>query len=166
MPDILWAPWRLAYIEAPETGTDKGANIFVELPAEGDDRKNLILYRGKKAFVMLNAFPYSNGHLLVAPFHATAEMEELDDETLLEINQLLARSVRWLRKAFNPDGFNIGVNLGRSAGAGIPQHIHWHIVPRWSGDTNFMTTLGGTRVIPQSLEDSYDRLRAVVENDG
>ncbi|HEY0867002.1 MAG TPA: HIT domain-containing protein [Fimbriimonas sp.] len=166
MPDILWAPWRLAYIEAPETGTEKGSNIFVELPACDDDRKNLILHRGEKAFVLMNAYPYSNGHLLVAPFHATAELGDLDDPTLLEVNQILAKCVRWLRAAFNPDGFNIGINLGRPAGAGIPQHIHWHIVPRWNGDTNFMTTLGGTRVIPQSLEESYDRLRRVVEREG
>lgn len=165
MPDILWAPWRLRYIEAPETGTDKGANIFVDLPAQEDDRTNLILYRGGSVFVIMNAYPYSNGHLLVAPFQQTAEMGDLDDATLLEINQVLAKCVAWLRRCFNPDGFNIGVNLGRPAGAGIPQHIHWHIVPRWNGDTNFMTTLGGTRVVPQSLEETYDRLRLVVEEE-
>ncbi len=158
MPETLWAPWRLAYIERPETGTGKGGDIFVDLPAENDDRKNLILHRGEQAFTMLNAFPYTSGHLLIAPYRQTADLADLNDEELLEINQLLAKGVAWIRKAYNPDGFNIGVNMGRAAGAGVPQHIHWHIVPRWSGDTNFMTVTADTRVIPQSLNDSYDRL--------
>lgn len=166
MPEILWAPWRLKYIESPSTGTDKGVDIFVELPAQNDDRTNLILFRGKTAFVILNRYPYSNGHLLVAPYKQTAEIGELDDATLLEINQLVAKCVKWIRHAYRPDAFNIGVNMGRGAGAGIPVHIHWHIVPRWNGDTNFMTVVGDTRVIPTSLEDSYDRLVEAVKQDG
>lgn len=149
------------YIESA-TPSGKGC-IFVDLPASTEDRKNLLLYRGRKAFVMLNRFPYTNGHLMIAPYKHTADLSELDDEELLEINKLLAAAVRWLTKAFKPEGFNIGVNLGQVAGAGIPTHVHWHIVPRWNGDTNFMTVIGDVRVIPQSLEDTYDRLREVIE---
>ena len=159
MAERLWAPWRLAYIEKASTGPGDEGCIFVELPKQADDRKNLILYRGKTAFVMLNAFPYTNGHLMVAPYRHTADLSGLTDEELLEINQLVAKSLDWIKKAYNPEGFNIGVNLGRAAGAGIPDHIHWHIVPRWGGDTNFMTTVGETRVLPQSLDDSWERLK-------
>jgi ATP adenylyltransferase len=159
MSERLWAPWRLTYIEKASADKGKtGGCIFVDLPAESDDRRNLILYRGKTAFVMLNAFPYTNGHLMVAPYRHTAELSELGDDELLEINQLVARCVEWVTAAYKPDGFNIGVNLGEAAGAGIPDHIHWHIVPRWNGDTNFMTTVGEVRVLPQSLEESWERL--------
>jgi ATP adenylyltransferase len=162
MAELLWAPWRLQYIERE---TPAGGCIFVDLPAQENDRENLILHRGKHAFVMLNAFPYTNGHLMIAPYQHTSEMGELDDSTLLEINQLLAKCLRWVKAAYQPDGFNVGINLGRAAGAGIPDHIHWHVVPRWSGDTNFMTTIGEVRVLPQSLEESYDRLREVMARD-
>jgi ATP adenylyltransferase len=162
MNDVLWAPWRLIYIEKPATSSGTG-DIFVDLPAENEDRKNSILYRGETAFVMLNAYPYTNGHLLIAPYRQVAEIDLLNDAELLEINQLLAQGVRWLRAAYNPDGFNLGVNMGKAAGAGIPIHIHWHVVPRWNGDTNFMTAVGEVRVMPQSLEASYDRLRGVID---
>jgi ATP adenylyltransferase len=163
MADLLWAPWRLQYIEKD---TPDGGCIFVDLPAQNQDRENLILYRGQHSFVIMNAFPYTNGHLMVAPYQHTAEILELNDPTLLEINQLLGRCVVWIREAYRPDGFNIGVNLGSAAGAGIPSHVHWHIVPRWGGDTNFMTTVGNVRVLPQSLEESYDRLKEVIDRDG
>ena len=162
MADLLWAPWRLQYIEKD---TSNGGCIFVDLPASSEDRANLILFRGEHCFVIMNAFPYTNGHLMVAPYKHTAEIADLDDQALLEINQMLGHCVRWIRVAYNPDGFNIGINLGKAAGAGIPTHIHWHIVPRWSGDTNFMTTVGQVRVLPQSLEDSYDRLKEIIESD-
>ena len=163
MVERLWAPWRLAYIEsAKETSTQDGC-IFVDLPAEDNDRDNLVLYRGKTAFVILNAFPYTNGHLMVAPFKHTAKMSDLNDDELLEINQLLTNCLRWIDRAYGPEGYNIGVNLGHVAGAGIPTHIHWHIVPRWNGDTNFMTTVGDVRVLPQSLPESYDRLLLAVQ---
>src|SRR5262245_54728422 len=124
MAERLWAPWRLAYIEQASSEPGAMGCIFVDLPAEGDDRKNLILFRGKTAFVMLNAFPYTNGHLMVAPYRHTANMAELTDEELLEVNQLVARCLRWIEAAYKPDGFNIGVNLGKVAGAGVPDHIH------------------------------------------
>lgn len=163
MAERLWAPWRLSYIESATPSGD--GCIFVELPAQENDRENLILFRGETAFVMLNAFPYTNGHLMIAPYRHTADLEELEEPELLEINQLLVKCVRWIGRAYRPQGYNIGVNLGEAAGAGIPDHVHWHVVPRWSGDTNFMTTVGDVRVLPQSLHDSYDRLRQVVEED-
>ncbi len=163
MSERLWAPWRLSYIESAPSPSSGGTGcIFVDLPAANDDRKNLILFRGEHAFVMLNAFPYTNGHLMVAPYRHTNDITELSDAELLEINQLVAKSVGWIRKTYHPDGFNIGVNVGRAAGAGIPTHIHWHIVPRWEGDTNFMGVVGEVRVLPQSLEESYDRLAAAI----
>lgn len=164
MPDILWAPWRLEYIEKPSPKGGTG-DIFLDLPAENDDRKNLILHRGIEAFVMLNAFPYTNGHLMVAPFRQVAEIDRLTDSEMLEIQRLLAKAVRWVRACYKPDGFNLGVNMGQAAGAGVPIHLHWHIVPRWSGDTNFMTSVANTRVMPQSLEGSYDRLKEIADGD-
>ena len=137
----------------------------MDLPSEQDDQKNFIVFRGKTAFVMLNAFPYASGHLLVAPFRQVPDIDELNDDELLEINQLVARCTRWLRTAYKPEGFNIGINMGNAAGAGIPVHIHWHVVPRWNGDVSFMTSVGGVRVIPQALEETYARLREAVERD-
>ena len=161
MNENLWAPWRMKYIEkAGESG-----NIFMDLPAANDDRANLILYRGKTAFVMLNAYPYTSGHLLIAPYRQTNDLPSMTDAELLEIHQLQAKSVRWLQTAYNPQGFNIGVNIGSASGAGIPIHLHWHVVPRWSGDTNFMTTIGEIRVMPSTLEDSYDKLMEIIRND-
>lgn len=162
MAEQLWAPWRFAYVTTADQAAGDGC-IFVDLPAQADDRKNLILYRGETAFVMLNAYPYTSGHLMVAPYRHTANLSELSDPELLEINQLVKKSVEWLDCTYRPQGYNVGVNLGRAGGAGIPSHVHWHIVPRWSGDTNFMTSIAEVRVIPQSLEDSYDLLRRTIE---
>lgn len=160
MSERLWAPWRLTYIEKKD-GPD--GCFLVELPKQQNDRDNLILHRGRTAFVIMNAFPYTNGHLLVAPYRHVGDIADLDDAELLEINQLVARACGWIRRAYGPDGFNIGVNLGSAAGAGVPTHIHWHVVPRWMGDTNFMTVVGEVRVMPQSLAESYDRLRAAAD---
>ena len=162
MSERLWAPWRLSYIE---NASKAEGCIFDDLPAENNDRENLILYRGTLVFVMLNGFPYTNGHLLVAPFRHVGDMGELNDAELLEIQQLIARTVKWLKVAYKPDGFNLGANLGSAAGAGIPKHIHWHVVPRWEGDTNFMGSVGDVRVLPQSLIESYDRLKEIVDRD-
>jgi ATP adenylyltransferase len=122
----------------------------------------MVLVRGEHAFVMLNAFPYTNGHLMVAPVRHTADMNDLSDEELLEVMHLVRESVNLLREAYRPDGFNIGINLGRAAGAGIVDHLHWHIVPRWNGDTNFMPVLADVRVIPDSLDNTYTKLRHVL----
>jgi ATP adenylyltransferase len=157
MADQLWAPWRFDYIKSADQ-TNRTGCIFVDLPAQNNDRENLILHRGETAFVILNRYPYTSGHLMVAPYKHTALLTELTDLELLEINQLVRDATTWIQSVFNPDGFNIGVNIGSAGGAGIPSHLHWHIVPRWNGDTNFMTSTANTRVIPQSLETTYDLL--------
>lgn len=165
MPERLWAPWRFEYIKKSSKQGEEGC-IFVELPAQEDDRKNLILYRGKTAFVIMNAFPYTNGHLMVAPYKHVADLEGLNEEELLELHQLIRDCVRWLTKAYQPEGFNIGANLGKAAGAGIEDHLHYHVVPRWLGDTNYMPVIGEVRVLPQSLEESYDVIKRVIEGEG
>lgn len=151
----IWAPWRLQYIE--QADAVEGC-IFCKFPAEGRDAERYILVRGEHAFVILNAFPYSNGHLMVTPYQHTANLDDLSDAELLELMALTRRSVNLLKAAFRPDGFNIGINMGRVAGAGIADHVHIHVVPRWNGDTNFMGVIGDVRVIPASLDDVYARL--------
>ena len=151
----LWAPWRMRYIEKAD---DDDGCIFCVKAAEDNDSENLIVVRGEHAFIIMNAFPYSNGHLMVSPYKHTASLDDLSDAEMLELMDLTRRGVNLLKDAFKPDGFNIGINMGRIAGAGIADHVHLHIVPRWGGDTNFMTVLGDVRVIPESLEVVYQRL--------
>ena len=159
--EALWAPWRMEYIsKADETNREK--DLFVALPAMEDDEAAHILYRGEHAFVLLNAYPYTSGHLMVAPYRKTVDLAGLSDAEHLEIARLVARCTVWLKRAYNPQGFNIGVNLGSAAGAGIPDHLHYHVVPRWSGDTNFMTAVGDVRVIPEDLPGTYRRLKAAM----
>jgi ATP adenylyltransferase len=153
--DKLWAPWRMAYIEI---NAPVGC-IFCEKPAADRDEENWILYRGKLAFVMLNAFPYNNGHLMIAPFRHTADLEALTPEEQAEIFRQTQLCVAALRTAYHPDGYNIGMNLGKVAGAGVADHLHMHVVPRWNGDTNFMPVIGDTKVLPDSLGRSYRTLR-------
>lgn len=159
----LWAPWRMKYIEGIDVEDDGGC-IFCEKPKENDDKKNFIIYRGKKCFIILNIFPYNNGHLLVVPYEHTSDMKDLDSETMLELMKTTSIVIEAIKKTMRPDGFNIGMNLGRTAGAGIKEHLHMHIVPRWNGDTNFMPVIGGTKVISESLEDTYEKLSKAVEN--
>lgn len=159
----LWAPWRMEYIEM---GDKPHGCIFCELPAENDDVKNLILYRGEHSFIMLNSFPYNPGHLMVSPYAHTADMYELDDIILLEINHLVRYSIKLLTSVCAPDGFNLGVNIGKTAGAGVLNHIHWHIVPRWNGDTNFMAVIGENRVLPESLKATYNKLKQMIDEHG
>jgi ATP adenylyltransferase len=158
--DRLWAPWRMEYIREGIDKKDNGC-IFCAKPAQQHemDRENLILFRGAAAFVIMNAFPYNNGHLMVVPYKHTSSMDDIDGAAAAELWSLLAKSRQALSKAFNPDGFNIGINLGRTAGAGIDTHLHVHIVPRWNGDVNFMPVIGETKVISQSLHDAYDALK-------
>lgn len=153
--DRLWAPWRMKYIQGvhKETGC-----IFCTKPAEEKDRENLILCRGANAYVLMNLYPYNNGHLMVVPYLHTSKMDALNTETIAEMWDLCRRCIAVLADAFNAEGFNVGINLGRAAGAGIDQHIHMHIVPRWNGDTNFMPVTGQTKVISQSLEEAYSVL--------
>jgi ATP adenylyltransferase len=155
----LWTPWRMEYIKAAGAEDEPGC-IFCDLPARDDDEKNLILARSERAFVILNAFPYNAGHLMVAPFRHVGELEDVSEEELADLDALLQRSIRALRDEYAPQGFNIGMNLGRVAGAGIPDHVHWHVVPRWNGDTNFMPVVGQTKVLPELLEESFQRLSA------
>lgn len=156
----LWAPWRMEYI----TNADKTEGcIFCKFPAETDDAKNLLLYRGEHSLLMLNAYPYSNGHLMVAPYRHTADLNDLEDPELLELTHLVRKAVNLLKETFHPDGFNVGVNMGRVAGAGIADHVHIHVVPRWNGDTNFMPVLGDVRVIPESLQSVYQRLKGCLD---
>ena len=158
----IWAPWRMSYI----ANADKHEGcFFCDKPNESNDVENYIILRGEHAFILLNAYPYSNGHLMVAPYQHTANMDELSNEEMLEMMQLTRRAVNLLKTAFHPDGFNVGVNMGRVAGAGVADHLHIHVVPRWNGDTNFMLVLGDVRVIPESLESVYVKLRTVLEEE-
>lgn len=154
MAEHIWAPWRIEYIlsEKPE------GCILCDKPKESRDRENLILYRGELNFVIMNLYPYNPGHLMVTPYKHTSNLEELDDKEMLELSQIVKKCVRILKENLKPGGFNIGMNLGRVAGAGIDEHLHVHIVPRWNGDTNCMPVLSGTRVIPQALAETYDEL--------
>ena len=153
----LWAPWRMEYIDSARD-EDEGGCLFCEKPKEGDDEKALILARSDKSFAILNKYPYNSGHLMVAPFRHVGELEDLADEEALDMQKLLGRSIKALKEAMQPDGFNLGMNLGRVAGAGVPDHLHWHVVPRWNGDTNFMPVTGETKVIPYSLTQTLTLL--------
>lgn len=155
---ILWAPWRIAYIRLFSSKEDKGC-FLCRAASDCRDEENLVVFRGKTCFVILNRYPYNNGHLMVAPYRHTNNFLDLSDEEALEIVNLLKFSIRALREEYGPDGFNIGLNLGKVAGAGLEAHIHFHIVPRWIGDTNFMKVLSDTKVIPESLEDSWRRIK-------
>ena len=158
--DRLWAPWRLAYVAAdPPPKPDDDCFICRGL-REHDDRKNLIVLRTPRSAIVLNRFPYNNGHLLVAPSLHKGKLEDLDAGELLEGMETLRRMVAVLTDLMKPDGFNVGLNLGKAAGAGLPGHLHWHVVPRWNGDTNFMPVFSDVRVIVQSLEALYDLLVA------
>ena len=154
----------MAYIQAAkEQGEDDGC-IFCDLPAEGDDVRTKILIRGQRAFVILNSFPYNPGHLMVAPFRHVGDLGAVETDEFAEVDALLTRSVRALEEEMEPHGFNLGMNLGRVAGAGIPGHLHWHVVPRWNGDTNFMPVVGQTRVLPELLDETYARLLPRLES--
>ncbi len=152
----IWSPWRMEYIQAA-TAEPEGC-IFCDLPAAGDDAAARVLRRSAHGFVLLNTFPYNPGHLMVAPFRHIGDVESLTPEELVDLGRLLQISVRALREEMAPQGFNIGMNLGRTAGAGIPDHLHWHVVPRWNGDTNFMPVVGQTRVLPELLEETFRKL--------
>ena len=154
----IWAPWRLAYVKDASKDNEDEC-IFCTKPAEEDDERNLIVHRGERCFVILNLFPYTNGHLMVAPYEHTGKLQDLDPETVAEMMALAQRSMRRLEQVYEPHGYNVGVNQGRIAGAGFEGHIHLHVVPRWGGDTNFMPVIGDTRVMPQSLEDSFKALK-------
>jgi ATP adenylyltransferase len=152
----LWTPWRRAFVEGAD---NRSAECFLcAIVAEHDDRKNLVPFRGERVFVLLNLYPYNSGHLMVAPYAHTGDLASLDVAIANELMQVTQRSVDVLQRAYRPDAFNVGMNLGRPAGAGVPDHLHVHVVPRWTGDTNFMPVVGETKVLPESLEQTYERL--------
>ncbi|MBA4348469.1 MAG: HIT family hydrolase [Thermodesulfovibrio sp.] len=150
----IWAPWRMEYILSEK---DKDC-LFCVKPNEKSDRDNLILYRDKNVYVIMNKYPYNNGHLMVVPYFHTSSFDGLSDNVLFDIIRITKYSVDCLGNAFHPEGFNVGINIGAPAGAGIEEHIHVHIVPRWAGDTNFMTAVGEVKVIPEHLLETYNKL--------
>jgi ATP adenylyltransferase len=157
--DHLWSPWRYRYItQAPVEGC-----VFCAKHRAADDREALILHRGRLAFVMLNLYPYTSGHLMVAPYEHVATLESCSEQAYTEMMLLGRRAESILRAEYKPDGLNIGFNIGASAGAGVAGHIHLHVVPRWTGDANFVSTIGETRVIPEDLADTYRRLKGHFE---
>jgi ATP adenylyltransferase len=157
--ETLWAPWRIDYILSKKP---QGC-IFCTKPRDEKDLENLILYRGKHLFIIMNAFPYNNGHMMVVPYRHTSTLEGWSAEERVEMMALADLGVAVLKMAMRPDGFNLGINMGQVAGAGIADHIHLHIVPRWNGDTNFMPVLSDTRVISEALTATYDKLRVALE---
>jgi ATP adenylyltransferase len=159
----LWAPWRLPYIVSTKDKEPDGCFLCRYREAQ-TDRENYVIARGERSLVVLNRFPYNNGHLLVAPLEHKAGLHDLDDRELLEVMHQLRRMIAALKAAITPDGFNVGLNLGHVAGAGLPGHLHWHVVPRWHGDTNFMPVLADVKVIPQSLDALYDRLHSALSS--
>ncbi len=157
----LWAPWRMKYIN--ELGNSSDCFFCRYFDSPQDDGDNLVLWRNESGLACLNRFPYTNGHLLIAPGAHKPDLGDLSQTEMLELMQMLAKGEQALSRALNPQGFNVGMNLGRCAGAGLPGHLHFHIVPRWQGDTNFMAITGEVRVIPQDLAESYRAIKAAAD---
>jgi ATP adenylyltransferase len=154
--DILWTPWRYTYIKSADSAP---GCIFCDKPKENDDERNLIVHRGTRCFIILNAFPYTNGHLMVVPFAHEDELQKLDRETATEMMALTQKSESVLRELYRPEGINLGMNIGRAAGAGVAGHVHMHVLPRWTADANFMSVVGETRVLPEDLATTYKRMK-------
>ncbi len=158
--DHLWTPWRMSYLKNPPPGDDDQCIFCVKVETD-DDAAGHVLRRGQHCFATLNRYPYNNGHMMIAPYQHVGVLEELDEATLAEIMILTRQALYVLRAAYHPQAFNIGINQGVAAGAGIANHLHQHVVPRWAGDTNYMTVIGQTRVIPEWIDESYRQLRAL-----
>lgn len=159
--DLLWAPWRSKYVKSFSKGREHTGCIFCEAPKKRDEEA-LILHRGRKAYIIMNLYPYNAGHVMVVPYRHVASLEDLEDSELLELMKLVNLSMKALRRYAKPDGFNVGVNIGRAAGAGVDKHVHIHVVPRWIGDTNFMTVVAGTRVVSEDVRETYKGLKTIV----
>ncbi len=159
--DHLWAGWRSTYIERVGD-PDPGGCLFCRLP-DVSDAESLIIARGQTAFTVLNRYPYTTGHVMVAPYRHVPEPGDLSETEQSEVWESLATAQRAIQQTMSPDGFNLGANLGQVAGAGVPGHFHLHLVPRWAGDANFMTTVGATRVLPEDLADTWEKIRAALE---
>jgi ATP adenylyltransferase len=154
----IWAPWRLSYVKDASKDSEEEC-IFCAKPAAEADEENLIVHRGERCFVILNLFPYTNGHLMIAPYEHTGRIQDLPAETVAEMMSLAQTAMDRLEAVYDPHGYNVGFNQGRVAGAGVEHHIHMHVVPRWGGDTNFMPVIADTKVMPQTLEQSYAALK-------
>jgi ATP adenylyltransferase len=157
MPEQLWAPWRLEYVQK----ADELPRCLFCLAVEGEDEERLVVHRGRAAFVLLNRFPYASGHLMVAPIRHEGDFAALEDDELVEIHRLAALGIGALAETYGPQGYNLGWNLGRVAGAGVVEHVHLHVVPRWVGDTNFMPVLADVKVIPEHLAETRAKLAEV-----
>jgi len=158
--DRLWTPWRYRYVST--AGDPGNACIFCAAAGSADDRAHYVVHRAERNFLILNLYPYTSGHLMVAPYQHVATLADTPIETLEEMMRLTARAEKALRGLYKPDGLNIGMNLGDSAGAGVPGHIHMHVLPRWTGDANFMTTIAETRVLPETIGATYERVKAAL----
>lgn len=159
--DYLWTPWRYTYV----TAADKVSGcIFCDLPKAGDDRKTHIVYRAQHCYIVLNAYPYNSGHVMVVPFAHLDELQKLPVETAREMMDLCQKMEHVLRQLYKPDGLNLGMNLGKAAGAGVAGHVHMHVLPRWVADSNFISVVAETRILPESLETSYERIKATLES--
>ncbi len=159
--DVMWAPWRMSYIMGDEEEI-KGC-IFCELPKWKDDSKSLIVHRSEYCYVILNRYPYNNGHVMIVPNRHTHDFTALTEKELLDCQNVIQKTVKAFRKVYNPDAMNMGMNMGRPAGAGIEEHLHYHLLPRWNGDTNFMPVISGTKVISEALEQSYEKLSTALK---
>jgi len=160
--DYLWSPWRYQYVQ---TAGREGVCIFCHHAADQNDEANFVVYRGKRNFILLNIYPYTTGHLMIAPYEHVATLEAAAEETLEEMMLLAQRAERHLGAIYKPQGFNLGMNLGESAGAGIASHLHMHVLPRWTGDTSFMTTVSETRVLPEELPVTWEKLSEAFRKD-
>lgn len=154
--DHIWSPWRYRYVASAEK---QDSCVFCKIHQQSDDHRNLVLHRGDSVFIILNLFPYSTGHLMIVPYEHTASFARLTTEVTGEMFELAKRTELALEQEYHPDGFNIGMNLGKVAGAGIAEHVHLHVVPRWTGDANFVSVIGETRVLPEELTTTFDRLK-------
>jgi ATP adenylyltransferase len=158
--ELLWAGWRSGYVSDPNTGRTDTACVICRLIEATDDVEALVLERTPQTIAVMNLYPYGSGHLMIAPVEHVASLEDLEDDDLVALSRAQVRALRAIRAAYSPDGVNLGVNIGRAAGAGVPTHLHVHVLPRWNGDTNFMTTTAGVRVMPEDLRTGYDKLKA------
>ncbi len=154
--NYIWSPWRMEYIQ---NNKPEDACVFCIALQQPDCLENLIVWRGEHAFVILNRFPYTSGHLMIVPYTHRSSLELLDASTRSEIMELASKAIQVLQQVYGPEGYNLGINIGKVAGAGVAGHVHLHVVPRWGGDTNFMSSLGDTRVLPETLEDTYQRVK-------
>jgi ATP adenylyltransferase len=161
--DYLWTPWRYAYITTASKNEGKDGCIFCELPKLADEEAKIV-YRGQRCYIILNSFPYTSGHVMVVPFAHLEELQKLPEAAAHEMMALTQKMERVLRQIYSPDGINLGMNIGRAAGAGVVGHVHMHVLPRWVGDTNFMTVVGESRVLPEALDVTYERIKRALDS--